>query len=93
MWRSLNVGLCLLITVAFFVPVRTFAQDAGTYTVASGDTLGAIASRFGVTVDDLAAVNGIADPNLLPSARCWRSQTGQGSWLQRRAQEQAREMA
>lgn len=65
MWRSLNVGLCLLITIAFFVPVRTFAQDAGTYTVASGDTLGAIANRFGVTVEDLAAVNGIADPNLL----------------------------
>jgi murein DD-endopeptidase MepM/ murein hydrolase activator NlpD len=65
MWRSLNLGLCLLITIAFFVPVRTFAQDAGTYTVASGDTLGAIANRFGVTVEDLTAVNGIADPNLL----------------------------
>ena len=63
--RGLRYGLCLLVAIAFLIPVRTLAQDAGTYTVASGDTLGAIANRFGVTVEDLAAVNGIADPNLL----------------------------
>ncbi len=38
-------------------------QDDGSYTVAPGDTLGAIAARFGVAVDSLAAVNGIADVN------------------------------
>ena len=36
-----------------------------TYVVASGDTLGAIASMFNVTVEDLAALNGIDNPNLI----------------------------
>ena len=41
--------------------------DAGaqTYTVRSGDTLGAIASRFGTSVSVLAARNGIRNPNLI----------------------------
>ncbi|MCA5963386.1 LysM peptidoglycan-binding domain-containing protein [Blautia sp. RD014234] len=30
-----------------------------------GDTLSGIAARFGTTVSQLAAVNGIADPNLI----------------------------
>lgn len=34
-----------------------------TYTVAQGDTLVAIAARFGVDVDELAQTNGIADPD------------------------------
>jgi murein DD-endopeptidase MepM/ murein hydrolase activator NlpD len=65
MRRALRHALGLLVVAALFLPAPTFAQDAGTYTVAPGDTLGAIANRFGVTVEDLAAVNGIADPNLL----------------------------
>ena len=36
-----------------------------TYTVASGDTLSAIASRFGTTYQSLAQINGIRDPNVL----------------------------
>ncbi len=39
--------------------------SGGTYTVQSGDTLGAIASRFGVSVTDLARANGITNPNLI----------------------------
>ncbi|MCS6826996.1 MAG: LysM peptidoglycan-binding domain-containing M23 family metallopeptidase [Caldilinea sp.] len=39
------------------------AQQDGVYTVAPGDTLGAIAVRFGVTVEALVAANGIEDPN------------------------------
>ena len=35
------------------------------YTVARGDTLGAIAGRYGVTVADLARWNNIADPNVV----------------------------
>ena len=33
------------------------------YTVVDGDTLGAIAARFGVTVEELVALNGLADPD------------------------------
>jgi LysM repeat protein len=41
------------------VPVQTPA----TYTVQSGDTLGAIAAVYGVSVEALAAANSIADPS------------------------------
>lgn len=34
-----------------------------TYTIRSGDTLGALAKRFGTTVDHLARANGISNPN------------------------------
>lgn len=36
-----------------------------TYTVRPGDTLGAIAHRYGTTVGELAALNNIANPNLI----------------------------
>lgn len=36
-----------------------------TYTVVSGDTLSDIADRFGVSVDDLAAINNLDDPTSL----------------------------
>ena len=39
--------------------------STATYTVQSGDTLGGIAKRFGVTVDSLARANGITNPNLI----------------------------
>lgn len=65
---AVALALTLVLTLALagsLLPAQARAQDAGTYTVAPGDTLGAIASRFGVTVEDLVASNGIADPNLL----------------------------
>lgn len=37
----------------------------GTYTVVSGDNLSSIAARYGTTVASLAAINGIANPNLI----------------------------
>jgi murein DD-endopeptidase MepM/ murein hydrolase activator NlpD len=46
--------------------------------VAPGDTLGAIANRFGVTVDDLVAFNGIADPNLLAVGQVLSIPNGSG---------------
>jgi LysM repeat protein len=36
------------------------------YTVVSGDTLGAIAHRFGTTVKRLVDLNAIANPDLIP---------------------------
>lgn len=47
-------------------PPRALAQDGvGSYTVVSGDTLSAIAQRFGVTVEAIAQANGIGDPSLI----------------------------
>lgn len=39
------------------------ATSTSTYTVARGDTLGAIAKRFGTSVAALASANGISNPN------------------------------
>jgi rare lipoprotein A len=39
--------------------------STGTYVVQSGETLSGIAAGLGMTVEDLAAANGIADPDLV----------------------------
>lgn len=39
------------------------ASPSGTYTVKKGDTLSAIAKRYGTTYQQLAKINGIPDPN------------------------------
>lgn len=39
--------------------------EDGTYVVQSGDTLTAIAAKYGVTISDLIAWNNISDPNLI----------------------------
>lgn len=44
-------------------PPASSAGAATSYTVQSGDTLYAIARKFGVTVDAIVAVNKISDPN------------------------------
>jgi LysM repeat protein len=36
-----------------------------TYTVRTGDTLGVIGSRYGVTRDEIARLNGIDEPDLI----------------------------
>lgn len=41
------------------------SQKTSTYTVARGDTLSAIASRFGTDVAIMAQINGIRNPNLI----------------------------
>ena len=49
-------------------PVPTETPGAGgqqTYVVQAGDTLGAIAAEFGVTVDAIVQANEITDPNLI----------------------------
>jgi rare lipoprotein A len=40
-------------------------SSGGTYVVQPGDTLSGIAAQLGTTVEDLAAANGIADPDVL----------------------------
>jgi murein DD-endopeptidase MepM/ murein hydrolase activator NlpD len=43
----------------------TLRQDAQQYVVQSGDALGSIAQRYGVSLETLMQTNGLADPNLL----------------------------
>ncbi len=42
-----------------------YANFTQTYTVVSGDTLSALAQKFGTTSSDLAAANGISNPNMI----------------------------
>lgn len=42
-------------------------RAAGTYTVQRGDTMFSIASRFGLTAEELMSANGITDPHLIHS--------------------------
>lgn len=51
----------------------------GTYTVKSGDTLGAIAIRFKTTVDAIARLNNISNPNLIRVGQVLRLPTGSAS--------------
>src|SRR5271169_3395238 len=60
----------VFLIIFLMVPTqRSFAQtqqpNGPTYIVQPGDTLGLIAYRFGVTVDDLIQANNLANPNAI----------------------------
>ena len=66
--RIVIVALLLATIVLSAVPAvsaqsPTRVPAAQTYIVVSGDTLSRIAARYGVTVQAIAAANGIADPS------------------------------
>lgn len=61
LWSGLWT-LCLALLL-FWATQSALAQSSATYTVQPGDTLGQIATRFGVSVEALAAANAIADVN------------------------------
>ncbi len=46
-------------------PTRPVPQSSGLYVVQPGDTLGTIATLYGLTVDDLLALNSLDDANTL----------------------------
>lgn len=52
-----------------YPPAQEVAPVGGTYTVQPGDTLASIAAQSGVSLDDLAASNGITDPNFIYSGQ------------------------
>lgn len=59
---------CLLLCafcLSFEFQLAHAQQDAGSYTVAPGDTVSAIASRFGVSTEAIISANNLANPNLL----------------------------
>lgn len=57
------IGTRLSLTGKSFVADNTAGGSATTHTVAAGETLGSIARRYGVDVDELARANGISNPN------------------------------
>lgn len=64
--RSMRLGLAagLLLLATTVRPALAQAQGP-VYVVQAGDTLSAIARTFGVTVEELAAANGISDPSAI----------------------------
>ena len=65
-----NKILFLFVIISLLMAQPVAAQAVGPiYIVQPGDTLSSIAARFGVSVDDLMAANGIADPNLLSAGQ------------------------
>lgn len=61
-------------------------QDTHNYTVKSGDTLSAIASRYGMTVNALVTLNGIRNANLIYPGQVLRvADSGQGSTVSQKA--------
>jgi murein DD-endopeptidase MepM/ murein hydrolase activator NlpD len=68
-----NLGMCkrvspflVFLFILSFSVQPVFAQASGpVYIVQSGDTLSFIASRFNVTINDLASANPSLDPNVL----------------------------
>jgi murein DD-endopeptidase MepM/ murein hydrolase activator NlpD len=67
-----RITLFLLVAILLIFPNPVAAQDqpAGpTYTIQSGDTLGVIASKFGVTTDEIIVANNIQDPNMLSAGQ------------------------
>ncbi|ADW01249.1 LysM peptidoglycan-binding domain-containing protein [Limosilactobacillus fermentum] len=61
-------------------------EDTHNYTVKSGDTLSAIASRYGMTVNALVTLNGIQNANLIYPGQVLRvADSGQGSNVSQKA--------
>jgi LysM repeat protein len=55
----------VLLVVGLLLPAATPASADTLYIVQAGDTLGAIAARFGVTIQAIINANSIANPNLI----------------------------
>ncbi|MGW8249885.1 MAG: LysM peptidoglycan-binding domain-containing protein, partial [Anaerolineales bacterium] len=66
------VASAVLVMLALSLPSSQVAAQEGTeerpvYVVQEGDALWDIAARFGVSLDELVQLNGIADPNQVPA--------------------------
>ena len=55
------------ITTPTTTPAST--ENTGSYTIQRGDTLGALAKQFGMSVDELARLNNISNPNRIYAGR------------------------
>lgn len=79
-----GVGVLLaLLAVAFMTSINTIHQAHAasmgqTSRIVSGDTQSSIASRYGVSVSELASANRIANPNLISAGQTFQI-SGKGS--------------
>jgi rare lipoprotein A len=62
---SYNTGYSTYSGTTDYSTYSSTDQSGGTYVVQRGDTLSGIAAQLGTTVEDLAAYNGIANPDLI----------------------------
>lgn len=63
-FKYISIAVVLVSLGVAAVP-RQASADSGEYTVQSGDTLSALAQRYGVSVSDIARVNGLSDINYI----------------------------
>ena len=65
-WNNIsNADLISVGQILYFSDQGSSQQLTTTYIVVAGDTLSAIASRFGTTVAELMAINNISNPDLI----------------------------
>jgi LysM repeat protein len=59
--RRAALAIIVLLIVSLAMPAPTFAQEGGKHVVQAGENLYRIALKYGLTVNQLAAANGITD--------------------------------
>lgn len=69
-WQRLFLVFSAVIWFVFPNPVFAQDQPSGpTYIIQAGDTLGVIAAKFGVSIEDIIATNKIQNPNILSAGQ------------------------
>jgi len=79
-WGIAIAMLVCVMTLTVAAPASASAQDG--HVVKWGDTLSEIADRYGLTVQQLIALNGIDDPNLIITGQFLSLTSGSGEVLQ-----------
>lgn len=74
------VALICLLSLSVVAPAQASAEEA--HIVKWGDTLSEIAERYGLTIDQLIALNGIEDPDLIITGQFLSLTKGTGEPLQ-----------
>ncbi|HEX5164740.1 MAG TPA: LysM domain-containing protein, partial [Thermomicrobiales bacterium] len=79
-FSAVALALLLMLSFAAFAPAQSSAQE--TYVVEWGDTLSGIAERYGISMEQLIALNGIDDPDLIITGQFLQMTKGSGEILQ-----------
>ncbi|RIK32565.1 MAG: hypothetical protein DCC56_01775 [Anaerolineae bacterium] len=62
-FKRIFVASIILLSLVLYLPVSAQGEDEAYYIVQEGDSLWNIATRFGVTLEDLQRANNITDPS------------------------------